>query len=466
MSILENIDTAILAEQAQEPSPVYIEEHIKLSSQQEEAVNSIIDPYDNRVILLYGKAGVGKSMTLQKAITEMYRRGDSFAVVGPTGVAALNVGGVTIHKLFRLQPQDNLHSISNKRVKDLSGLRLLIIDEVSMVRADMLDMIDIILRNSNWNDSPFGGVKVVLVGDPMQLPPVVTTQEKSFISKEYGGNPFFFASHVFKKCEERGHVKRIELTEVFRQKDQRFINMLNCVRGGKKLDKVSKLLSSSKHRVNGIEEAKGSILVASNSLKDAINDQALSKLEGEPITFNTEFSNEHLKHWQYPVPIATTFKVGIRAMIIKNLYQDEVSLLAANGDLGVVESINYDEHLISIRLDRTGDLLEIGYMQWIEYQTIFDPTTHRLSSKKLTDVKAVPAVCAAAITVHKAQGKTLEEATIDIRGGMKQAGQLYTALTRLKSLEGLRVLGKVDEGSFVYSKTISEFMKNGKREIG
>lgn len=442
---------------------------MELSPQQQTALDGILSSIGTSSLhFVTGKAGTGKSVLLR----ELRARAEAMcktAVAAPTGTAALNVDGVTLHRLCGMRQQDNVTTVSNKRARGLNGLKLLIIDEVSMVRADMLDAVDIVLRNSVGSYAgamePFGGVTVVIVGDPAQLPPVVTPHDRKFIDSRYESE-FFFSSEVFKNMYAEGQVCFYELTKVFRQKEEKFIKVLNAIRSGVELGVVADYLNTK----CGATEPSGTVLTATNREKDVLNLAALKRLPGDIHTFEMTMGGKQLDDWQLTAPRLLEVKVGSRVMCIKNQYEGGVSggglnfggdLLHANGDMGEVVAIAEESGVsprgLVVRFDRTGDEMFCGPYTWDEGYNEYDPKEGRVRFKKLATCTQVPFVLADAMTIHKSQGKTIDECCVDVRGRTAQAGMLYTALSRATSLDGLKILGELKEKSFAYNGGVVEF---------
>lgn len=411
-----------------------------------------------KVHYLTGKAGTGKTVTIEHLKNHLERYRISYEVCAFTGSAALNAGGVTLHRLLGLVTTDNVTNVIYKKSKKLEYLDVLIIDEISMVRADMLDMLDTIAQNSRFSSRAFGDLIVVMVGDPLQLPPVVTTNERAFINQTYG-NPFFFSSKVFSDLLEKDAITFTCLSEVFRQKDAEFIGLLNNIRDSDNVSEVVSKINSFIIEHENFEES--TILVKSNKAKDKINKLALAKLPGESRIFEAELSNKDVPAHKLSCPLKVEFKIGSRVMCIKNMYDGGDNLLVANGDLGTVVDMDEDSITVDLpRLKETRSLSSIKFskLYWEETAHFYDKE-RGLVPKTLTSVKAIPFVLANAITVHKAQGKTLDEVCIDLREGMGDPGMFYTAISRLRSLEGLSILGRFTKFGLNQCPHVAKFNK-------
>jgi ATP-dependent exoDNAse (exonuclease V) alpha subunit len=428
------------------------------SEQQKEAITRIVTSQKEKkgsISFLTGKAGTGKSFTLKLLIEYLDLEGISTAVAAPTGTAALNVGGVTLHNLFSWKLEHTLLNIQDHKPFKCRGLKTLIIDEVSMVRADMMDMIDTCLRKIGNPTLAFGGTNLVLVGDAAQLPPVVSSTDIRYIEKLYASE-FFYSSKIFKKLLDMGQVDFFCLTHVYRQSDTDFISLLDNIRCNSVSEKDLDIL----HKTEMSEErlAVGTILTKTNKQKDFINKKALHILEGETFTFDAKITGT-LQDYQMSFAKKLELKVGSRVMAIKNIYDTPGgSLLVSNGDLGVVVGVDYDT--VWVRLDRLPETpFPFSAITWEEGYNEYDSQSHTTKFKRIAVVTQVPLVLAFAVTVHKAQGQTLEQVTLDIRQGMEDSGMLYTAITRVRSLGGLKTLGRYNRHSFGVSPETVEFLK-------
>jgi len=433
---------------------------IHLSPEQREAVEHITDPLLHcSVSLLMGKAGTGKSFTLHAIIDRLRQQRRPFAVCAPTGTAALNVDGCTIHSLFSFKPSDTVTNINHHIPRKLYGVQTLVIDEVSMVRADMLDMIDIALRNTNarFRHLPFGGVQIILCGDPSQLPPVVSSTDSKLIRKNYSSE-FFFAAKVWKELQstEKG-IGYYILSHGFRQQtDSTFTELLDLIRSAS----IDGGHIAHLNNLTNIEEeaqAQGTILTKSNKQKDAINLRALKKLEGQEYSYLAQI-NGHLQDYQLTFAKLLTVKVGSRVMCIKNIYDESFrELVVSNGDQG--EVVECSDKEIFVKLDRTQAVYRFGQIYWEEGFNEYDSVAHATKFKRIASVTQIPLVLASAVTVHKAQGQTLDAVTVDLREGMGDPGMLYTAITRARTLETMSTLGMFNKFSFAYSPQVTNFLR-------
>ncbi|MFT3979157.1 MAG: helix-turn-helix domain-containing protein [Ferruginibacter sp.] len=391
-------------------------------------------------IFLTGKAGTGKT-TLLKYIRENCSK--NIVVAAPTGVAAINAGGVTLHSLFHLPFHAFIPSKASKdellgkirfnrqRVQLLRKMELLIIDEISMVRADTMDAIDTILRSVRRNhDTPFGGVQLLCIGDLFQLPPVVKNDEWVLLN-EYYNSPFFFDSLVIREQMPL----MIELTKIYRQKEDSFVRLLNKVRNN---DMDADDFEDLHFRYDpgfrpGIDE-KYITLTSHNNQADEINSREINKLFATPFTYNATVEGEFPEHL-YPADAALILKEGAQVMFLKN---DVVSRRYFNGKIGVVKHLLEEEIIV----DCDGDEISVAKDIWENSRYTLNREDGKLEQEVLGSFEQFPLRLAWAITIHKSQGLTFDKVMIDA-GAAFSSGQVYVALSRCTSLEGIVLLSKI-----------------------
>lgn len=410
------------------------------------------------VIFVTGRAGTGKSTFIQ-FIRRQYE--GKFAVVAPTGVAALNAGGVTIHSFFRLppriiNPEDIKPVVDNRLYK---ALRILVVDEVSMVRADIIDAMDQFLRlNGKFPDLPFGGIQLILVGDLAQLPPVVSTEEESILFSRRYNSPFFFSAQALAGAV----MAPIELSRVFRQTDTEFIDILSRIRLGDGSDRV---ISAMNSRVGQeLPNPAPVILTPTNAAADTINLDGLSRLEGPEQLFLGEIKGQFkLEDKKLPAPLHLKLKVGARVMFTKN----DGEKRWVNGTLGVVTAFSHDK--ISVEIEERGrGIVDVGRVSWDQYRFRYDEEEERVRHEVVGSFVQFPIQPAWAITIHKAQGKTLPAVHVDLGRGAFAAGQTYVALSRARSLETIWLEAPLRREDIFCDKRIAEFYRGlfGDREGG
>jgi ATP-dependent DNA helicase PIF1 len=431
---------------------------------------SFID-YTNQPIFLTGKAGTGKT-TLLKRIKETSTK--KMAVIAPTGVAAMNAKGTTINSFFQLPPGsffpgdislENLQSgfISiQSMVSDLSytreklslfnELELLIIDEVSMVRCDLLDVIDAILRSVRKNNAPFGGVQLLLIGDLYQLPPVTKREDWSFLSRAYP-SPYFFDALVIRRYP----VLQIELTTVFRQTEPEFINLLNDIRNNQINETGLELLNKRYlPEFNVADEVSPIIITSHNAEANAINKGKLDELAGGEYTFEGEISGE-FRDLGLQAEQTLKLKEGAQIMFIKNDTGENRKFY--NGKIGKVKSIKGDDIYISFP-NEDDLLLEKTSWQSFEYKT---DNEEAIVQQQVGEFSQYPIKLAWAVTIHKSQGLTFDSAIIDA-GKSFVAGQVYVALSRVRTLNGLILKSKISTDSLRSNTEVINYMKPVKEE--
>jgi len=416
--------------------------------------------HTNRSIFLTGKAGTGKTTFLRKLKNQTKKQ---MAVVAPTGVAAINAGGTTMHSFFQLpftpfiptvEGRRNLidkMKMQSSRRKVLQELELLIIDEISMVRADVLDSVDTILRHVRYrNNEPFGGVQVIFIGDMFQLSPVASDDEWRLLSQYYN-SPYFFHSQVIMQQQP----VYIELDKIFRQTNAQFIKLLNEVRNNC-LSTEGLAMLQSRYNPQVVPPANDTyiILTTHNYKADQINAEELAKIKGKTYTFGAEIQGEYPEK-SYPTEKELFLKIGAKVMFLKN--DTETPRRFFNGKIGIVESIEEDR--INIKCIDDNEIIELGRAVWenIHYST--NPTTKQIEENELGKFIQYPLRLAWAITIHKSQGLTFDKAVIDA-GAAFAAGQVYVALSRCRSLEGLVLLSKINPNSIQNDRQIVEHERN------
>ncbi|MBK8503934.1 MAG: AAA family ATPase [Saprospiraceae bacterium] len=422
-----------------------IDEPFILSEEFQETLDLIEG--SNTPVFLTGKAGTGKSTLLQ-----LFRKTTckKTVVLAPTGVAALNVNGQTIHSFFgfapRLLSENDL--IKRKDKKLLRALEVLVIDEISMVRADLLDHIDFVLRYARNSEEPFGGIQILLVGDLFQLPPVVSTPyEKEYFQTTYE-SPFFFSAKVF---QQGFRLVMIELSKIYRQEEHRFVNMLDAIRSG---DIDYELLSELNEQVqpSGHQEGDHIVLTARNQVANEINMRELLKLDDEPKTLVAKLSG-HFNPALYPTEAALKLKIGARVMLLKN----DPARRYVNGTIGTVTTI--EAECISIRIIKSEkeEVVEVSQHEWEVLKYTTDPKTKLITTEVTGTFTQYPIRLAWAITIHKSQGKTFEKVLIDLQGGAFEHGQTYVALSRCRTLEGLVLKYPVKYRDILIDDRITDF---------
>lgn len=384
-------------------------------------------------IFLTGKAGTGKTTFLHAIKNKTHKR---LAVTAPTGVAAINAGGVTLHSFFQLpfgpfvpgsEVQAGQHRIRREKKNIIRSLDLLVIDEISMVRADLLDGVDSILRRYRRSDLPFGGVQLLMIGDLHQLSPVVKKAEWQIL-QEYYHSPYFFGSTAL----GRTNLVSIELKHIYRQSDQRFIELLNRVRDNQ-LDPTTLQQLNCRYIPNfSSRDGQGYItLCTHNSSADAINHTRLKELPGKSRFFEAELDGDFPEHI-YPTPAKLELKMGAQVMFIRNDMTAEKRYF--NGKIGKITGMSADT--IEVRCPGDSDAIIVRKSTWENIEYTVDPQTAEISERVTGTFNQYPLKPAWAITIHKSQGLTFDKAIIDAEAAFAH-GQVYVALSRCRTLEGI-----------------------------
>ena len=407
-------------------------------------------------LFLTGKAGTGKTTFLKKLKQKSPKR---MVVLAPTGIAAINAGGMTIHSFFQLPLSPYLpgttfgggelkrYQFSKVKRNIIRSMDLLVIDEISMVRSDLLDAIDSVMRRYRKHDLPFGGVQLLMIGDLHQLPPVVTEQET--LLRQYYDTPYFFSS----KALQQANYLTIELKTVYRQQDDRFISLLNQIRENRATDETFQALNK-RYIPNFTPPADGNYirLTTHNAPANFINEQELEALPSKSYSFTAEVE-DNFPETSYPVDYHLVLKQGAQIMFIKNDPQHRFY----NGMIGEVVRISNDE--IIVRSKDTDEEFELERMEWTNSKYTLNEETKEIEETVEGVFRQYPVRLAWAITIHKSQGLTFEHAIIDASHSFTH-GQTYVALSRCKSLEGMVLSQPLSRSAIISDQTLSRFNDN------
>ena len=421
-------------------------------------------------VFLTGKAGTGKTTLLREIIATTHK---NTVVVAPTGIAALNAGGVTIHSMFQLPfggfipdnsaPQFSENSkfetkatlrrhfrMSATKRAVINNMELLVIDEVSMLRSDLLDAIDFMMQSVRRKSAPFGGVQVLYIGDLLQLPPVVRDEEWCTLRNYYSGK-FFFNAHVV----VRNPPLYIELDKIFRQTDDQFIAILNNLRNNQISQQDLIFLNDYVKPDFDLKSNKGYITLTTHNAKaDAMNAQALIDLEGKEQTYTAELTGDFPEKI-YPIELNLKLKVGAQVMFVKNDLTLEKRYF--NGKIGVIKSIAKQEIFVHFPEDNV--TIEVEKYEWenIKYQV--NDVTKEIEEDVLGTFVQYPLKLAWAITVHKSQGLTFDKAALDV-SQVFMPGQAYVALSRLRTLQGLVLLSPLRMNGISNDQDVMDYAVN------
>jgi ATP-dependent exoDNAse (exonuclease V) alpha subunit len=387
----------------------------------------------NNCVFVTGNAGTGKTTFLRYYM--MYAKKRTI-VLAPTGVAALNSGGETIHSFFNFKPDVTLSKIKKKRLSEKSiykKVETIVIDEVSMLRCDLLDCVDKFLSlNREKHQEPFGGVQMVFIGDLKQLPPVVKKEEKHIFNTVYK-SPYFFNAYSLNECM----LHTIELTRIYRQQEAKFVSLLNAVRSGtitdKELSELNKKVSSS------ILDRPMSVYLTTTNKKAAyINHQYLSRINSDHAIFIAESENIENESKLLPAEHNLVIKKGAQVMMLNN----DVKGRWVNGSIGTVDdirsTINSDKNLICVKFPN-GRIEYVEPFKWELFKYKWNEKQEQIESESVGFFKQYPLKLSWAITIHKSQGKTFDSVIIDMEYGAFSPGQLYVALSRCTSFDGVKL---------------------------
>ncbi len=420
-----------------------------------EEFSAILDLVENHHenVFITGRAGTGKS-TLLNILKQTTKK--NAAVLAPTGIAALNVGGQTIHSFFKLPPKmiDPYELTKRKNHRFYKKLKLLIIDEISMVRADMIDCIDIFLRINIEKNQPFGGVQLVVFGDLFQLPPVVASQFERKLLKEKYGSPYFFAAKVFEEI----NLRMIELLTVYRQTERHFIQLLDNIRT-RQFDYDDMEEINSRHQDSEDEDDLAITLCSTNATVNSINTDRLKNLEGDSYEYKAKLSGEFNPKVS-PADVFLVLKQDAQVMFVKNHPEGEY----VNGTIGRVVDLSYNSIVVAVV--KNGELknIEVEQVEWelLKYE-VDSENVDRFKTRIAGTFTQYPLKLAWAITIHKSQGKTFDKVVIDLGRGAFDHGQTYVALSRCRTLEGIRLKKALRPRDILVDETIIEYYEHKKR---
>lgn len=410
-------------------------------------------------LFLTGKAGTGKTTFLREVVRYTKKK---CIVLAPTGIAAVNAGAMTIHSFFQfglgpfvqgvIEPKSDFR-INKSKLELIRHLQLLIIDEVSMVRADLMDHIDVELRRIRRNSKPFGGVQLLMIGDLQQLPPIAHGGEDELL-RQYYKTLYFFSSAALKSMK----YSCIELKNVYRQTDRHFIDILNHARD---CTLTSQDISDLNARyIPGFspKPEDGYIrLMTHNRQVDYVNETEMEKLDSKPYTFVAAVTGTFPEE-SYPTADSLTLKKGAQVMFIKN----DPERRFIYGTLGEVKSI--DKNSIAVRLAESGMIIDVEPVEWQNIRYQFDEESKEISSKQIGRFKQYPLKAAWAITVHKSQGLTFDKAIIDVHAAFSP-GQAYVALSRCRTLDGLVLSSPVSASVFMRDNAVDAYMNYISRPV-
>ena len=411
-----------------------------------------------RSVFLTGKAGTGKTTFLREVVENSSKR---VVVVAPTGIAAINAGGVTIHSFFQLPlhpfiPGSKIESkfaFSKEKRSIIKTIDILVIDEISMVRSDLLDAVDSVLRRFRDRTKPFGGVQLLMIGDLQQLTPVVTDEEADLL-RQYYPTPYFFGSRALAKID----YVTIELKEVYRQQDESFIRILNDVRKGFPSMETINTLNSRYIPDFQPDQDEGYIrLVTHNNMANAYNEQQLEQIDEPLHCFDAQISGT-FPEYSYPTDVRLELKTGAQVMFVKNDPSAEKRYY--NGKIGHVVEILDDVILVQCPGDE--EAVAVEQLEWENSRYIINEHTQEMETEVQGVFRQYPLRLAWAITIHKSQGLTFDKAVIDAASSFA-SGQVYVALSRCRTLDGMVLASPLRQNSVMTDIRVEDYIVNQER---
>lgn len=404
-------------------------------------------------VFLTGKAGTGKTTFLKKVVEESRKR---VVVVAPTGIAAINAGGVTIHSFFQLPlhpfiPGARLESkfaFSKEKRSIIKTIDLLVIDEISMVRSDLLDAVDSVLRRFRNRNKPFGGVQLLMIGDLQQLTPVVTDEEAQLLSSYYP-TPYFFGSRALHQVD----YVTIELKEVYRQQDEKFISILNSVREGRPSAEVIKTLNSRYDPSFMPSSDEGYIRLTTHNHIASHHNQVQLDLIDEPVHTFDAVIDGNFPEYSYPTESRLELKVGAQVMFVKNDPSGDRRYF--NGKIGIVSDF-YEEYIL-IQCPGEEEKIAVEPLEWENSRYVINEQTQEMETEVQGIFRQYPLRLAWSITIHKSQGLTFDKAIIDAASAFA-SGQVYVALSRCRTLEGMVLATPLRQDAVITDMSVDEYI--------
>ncbi len=399
----------------------------------------------NKNLLILGQAGTGKSTFVNYLKSASKKR---IVCACPTAVSALNIGGQTIHSLFQIQPRDFIMlefvKLQAKVRNILNAADVLIIDEISMVAPDLLDAMDYLARMARHNNEPFGGIQIVAIGDLFQLPPVITRDATEYYAREYGfANAYFFDSNAYK----RAHFEKINFDLVYRQNDGALLENLRRLRAGD----TSALSFFNNCQIADVERRQNAVIITPfRSVAEQINAARLNQIAAPEVSYTGELSGNFVER-DVPAPMHLTLKVGALVVFVKN--GDKWH----NGSMGIVRACGAREITVQL-LNQTRDIVSVKPEKWSKIEYARDEND-RLIEKEIGAYKQFPLNLGYAMTIHKAQGKTLDTVVVDISRGAFAHGQTYVALSRTRAATDMHIAAPLRPRDVIFDNRVLDFVQ-------
>ena len=437
----------------------------QLSKEQRKAVKLVIEKKKN--LFIQGMAGSGKSAFIKYLQSHSAK---NIVLCSPTAIAALNIGGVTLHSLFKLPimsfiTDEQLFRMNRKTVWSvIKAIDILIIDEVSMVRPDVLDAVDKVCKRIRRNTKAFGGIQVVLIGDLYQLPPVINSEAKHIFEAIYGtDDPYFFDSDIYKSTK----FEHIEFSKVFRQQDDKLLKHLINIRTNKNIESTLKYFN--KNEIKNKTKFKNAVTITPyRAIADSINKKNLAKLKTEAYTFTAQLSGTFEKFSETSYPAAKDLVLKEGALVIFN--KNDADKNWVNGTVGIIDRI--ESEFIYVKKLPSEEIVCVERETWedkkydVELNQIYNVEKDIFEEKeKIIETitgqfKQFPLQLGYAMTIHKAQGKTLDAVNIDLDRGTFAPGQLYVALSRTRRKEDMNIISEITKNDIIFDKRVQEFLEN------
>lgn len=423
------------------------ENNFAIDAAQKEIFDTIENSTQN--FFIQGQAGTGKSYFITYLKNHTSKK---LAIACPTAIAALHIGGVTLHSLFMLPPSDffaiqNL-KFSLKTLEILKKIEVLIIDEISMVRPDMLDAIDAIAKEARGNEEPFGGLQLLLIGDLFQLPPIIKNDVRPLFKKEYGiDTPFFFDAPTF----IAGKFKTVIFTKVYRQSDDVFLHHLRNIRRNFMVDDSLEYFNST--ALYNTELFKNAVTITTrNAIASSVNNEKLAELYGEQYVYTGKIEG-NFDICDAPAPQILKLKVGAMVLFNRNISPDCI-----NGTSAIVTKLADDS--VDVQLTAKGIPVSVFRQKWVKLAYVYDSENDAMKEIEIGTFMQFPLQLGYAMTIHKAQGMTLDKAVLDLRGGTFAHGHLYVALSRTRTKTDMRVAYPLSYKHVIFDKRVENFLQS------